>query len=107
MLLTDLFPFMRFGMFSETVKETPQKEFFSIEVYKPDGTHESLSKRQRAMDDSHLNYLTRKYYYQNNIKTLTNGLIQSGLIKPNEYIVITKNTLNHLRWEKIIIADSK
>ncbi len=104
LLLTDIFPFMRLGMFAEPVKENPQKELFSVEIEKADGTIESLSKRQETMDDSHLNYLTRKYYYQNNMSFLIDKLMKSDFIKPDEHLIITQKCLEKNTWISKIIA---
>jgi hypothetical protein len=98
MLISDLFPFMRFGMFAETIHTNAQTEIFQISVQKENGNVEPLSKRQRAMDESHLNYLVRKYYYDSNITFLTNQLKKSGLVQPNEQLVITQKTLNKKIW---------
>lgn len=107
LLLTDLFPFMRFGMFAETLKENPQKELFCIEIEKADGTLEKLSQRQNAMDDGHLNYLTRTYYYQNKMTFLIDELLKSGFIKDKEHLVITQKRLTNNTWTTKIIARSK
>jgi hypothetical protein len=105
MLLTDFFPFMRFGMFAETIQQTAQKEVFRIDIKKTDGTIESLSKRQQAMNDSRLNYLARKYYYQNKIPFLKDHLIHSGLIRENEYLIITQCILKDGKWQERTITD--
>jgi hypothetical protein len=98
MLITDLFPFMRFGMFAETIQDAAQKEIFQISVVKADGSVEPLSKRQIAMDNSHLNYLARTYFYNNRIEVLSEALTQSGLLLPNEKLLITQQTLNNKTW---------
>lgn len=103
MLLTDFFPFMRFGMFSETIKESSQTETFVIYILKEDGTKENLSKRQGAMDDSHLNYLSRMYYYNNNIVYVGEHLYHSGLLNNNEQLFIIKNSLLNSQLKSQII----
>ncbi len=107
MLLTDLFPFMRFGMFSETVKQNPQKEFFSVTVQKKDGTMERLSVRQTAIDDVQLNYITRKYFYQNKIDLLVSILLNSGLLQKDEHLIITQKILSNRTWINKTIIDKK
>ena len=102
-LLTDLFPFMRFGMFAETITNNSQQELFEILIQKKDGSTELLSQRQQGMDDSHLNYLTRTYFYANKISFLTEEISKSELILPQEKIIIRQKILvNGALTSKII-----
>jgi len=107
MLMNDLFPFMRFGMFAETIKQSPQKEFFMVSVIKKDGSIESLSKRQSAMDDSHLNYMTRTYFYQHKLDYFVEQLLVSGLVHKDEYLRITQHSLINKTWTTNIIVNQK
>jgi hypothetical protein len=101
--MTDLFPFMRFGMFAETIRNTPQRETFSIHVILPNGSNHSLSERQIGLDDSHLNYLARTYFYANDLDYFTTHLKKSGLIKENEQLVIIHKTLEGSQWKEDIL----
>lgn len=90
-------------MFAETVKNIPQRETFLIFVIKSDGSKEALSKRQIGLDDSHLNYLTRKYYYNRQLHFFTDQLKKSGLLQDNEkLLVIQELVLGNDRQQKII-----
>jgi hypothetical protein len=100
LLMTDLFPFMRFAMFAETIKNTPQRETFAVQIVLPNGTSESLSTRQIGLDDSHLNYLARTYFYNQQLDFFTTHLKQSGLVKPKEQLMIVHKTLTGRLWKQ-------
>ena len=61
-LLTDLYPFFRFGMFAEPVRESIQMEQFAIQFIAADGNWQVLSPEQLGI--SSLAYLMRNYYYR-------------------------------------------
>jgi hypothetical protein len=103
LLMTDLFPFMRFGMFAETIQALPQKEVFNVEIIRPDGTKKSLSERQIGLDDSHLNYLARQYYYKQQLPFFAEQLKASGLVKPDEKVLVTLKTLNDTTWKDNVL----
>ena len=98
--MTDLFPFMRFGMFAETISNTPQRETFSIHIILPNGSSQSISERQIGLDDSHLNYLARTYFYTHDLNFFIVHLQHSGLVKENEQLVIIHKTLEGNQWKE-------
>ncbi|MDB5258388.1 MAG: hypothetical protein JWM14_3083 [Chitinophagaceae bacterium] len=104
-LMTDLFPFMRFGMFAETVQSTPQKEKFSLQIHLPNGRNESLSERQIGLDESHLNYLARTYFYNHELDFFAVHLKKSGLLKKKERLIIIHKTLEGNQWKQDILFD--
>ena len=104
-LMTDLFPFMRFGMFAETVQSTPQKEIFSLQIILPDGRRQLLSERQIGLDESHLNYLARTYFYQQQLDFFALHLKKSGLLKEKERLVIIHKTLEENHWKQDVLFD--
>ncbi|MDB5273045.1 MAG: hypothetical protein JWO58_1412 [Chitinophagaceae bacterium] len=103
LLMTDLFPFMRFAMFAETVRAIPQKEFFTVEVLNARGGSQSLSERQIGLDDSHLNYLARRYYYNGQLDFFSTELKKSGLLKDNEKITVTQKIIVNGEWQKHVL----
>jgi len=103
--MTDLFPFMRFGMFAETVQSTPQKEIFSLQILLPDGRRQLLSERQIGLDESHLNYLARTYFYQQQLDFFALHLKKSGLLKEKERLVIIHKTLEENHWKQDVLFD--
>lgn len=91
---------MRFGMFAETIQSTAQQEKFTVTVLSPDGSNQSLGDRQIGLDDSHLNYLSRIYYYNHQLDFFAFHLQKTGLIKPNEQLaIIHKKLVNH-QWKQ-------
>ena len=98
--MTDIFPFMRFGMFAETIKNIPQQEFFSVNIVLPDGSSQPLSERQIGLDDSHLNYLARTYFYNDKFDFFTTHLKKSGLITSKEKLLIIHKTQEGNHWKQ-------
>lgn len=62
-LITDLFPFMRMGMFAEPIKEDFQTERFEVWVY-TEGQAELYDPKRYGTDPSVLYYLARNHYYR-------------------------------------------
>jgi hypothetical protein len=62
-LLTDLYPFFRFGMFAEPVRASIQMEQFAVGYVTADKQHKVLSPEQLGITS--LAYLMRNYYYRN------------------------------------------
>lgn len=91
-LLTDLFPFMRFGMFAEPVKTIQQTEFFILTI-----THQNkeseFDPKLSGIPTQTFNYLTRNYYYKNQISTLLKSIVKSNNISKNDKISIKKITI--------------
>jgi hypothetical protein len=63
-LITDLFPFMRLGMFAEPIKEDFQTERFQVRVYEGGQMH-VYDPSFDGTDASVLHYLARNHYYRN------------------------------------------
>lgn len=100
LLMTDLFPFMRFAMFAETVQNIPQQELFSIHIQTAENPSQSLAERQIGLDDSHLNYLARTYFYNHQVSFFLNHLKNSGLLKENEQLIMIHKTLQDNHWKQ-------
>ena len=62
-LVTDFYPFFRFGMFAEPVRNATQVEEFVIEA-NTQGRYQALSPELTGLHSSNLFYLYRAYYYQ-------------------------------------------
>lgn len=67
--MTDLFPFMRMGMFAEPIKEDFQSERFELWIYEDFGGGEKhlYDPKLDGTDASVFHYLARNYYYRNDI----------------------------------------
>ena len=100
LLMTDLFPFMRFGMFAETIKNIPPQELFSVNVRQADGSIQALSERQIGLDDSHLNYLARTYFYNHQFVFFKNHLKKSGLLTEKENLMIIHQIRQGNNWKQ-------
>jgi hypothetical protein len=63
-LLTDLFPFFRFGMFAEPLKSSIQTESFYVTTINDEGKEEIFNPENFSANTSDLNYLCRNYFYR-------------------------------------------
>ncbi|MFN3316690.1 MAG: hypothetical protein ACK40K_07745, partial [Raineya sp.] len=62
LLLTDFYPFLRFGMFAEPIRPTSQEKF--VLYTQKNKKLEKYNTYLWGLDESVFNYLARKYYYQ-------------------------------------------
>src|SRR4051812_37152809 len=63
-LLTDLFPFLRFGMFAEPVNNEIQKEYFIVSYVDISKKEKVLDPRTIGIEPHFFFYLGRNYYYR-------------------------------------------
>lgn len=70
-LLTDIYPFFRFGMFAEPVTQRSQLEQFAIRYIQQNQTAHLLNPAEMGLGS--LSYLMRNYYYRQ----------QSGILLQN------------------------
>ena len=82
-LMTDLFPFMRFGMFAEPVKTTRQTEFFIITLERGN-TEKVIDPNTSGIPEQTLNYLARNSYYQQRADELLSTVAQSEKIEAKD-----------------------
>ncbi len=73
-LLTDLYPFFRFGMFAEPVSRTVQTERFILRYVDAGGTPYPVEPADVGL--SGLAYLLRNYYYRGEAERLLANLHQ-------------------------------
>ncbi len=71
-LMTDLYPFFRFGMFAEPIKQAVQLEQFAIRYKDAGGNLHVVSPLQVGIGS--LPYLMRNYYYRNESVQLLNHI---------------------------------
>ena len=62
-LLTDIFPFLRFGMFAEPVRLETQKEKFVVTSLL-NGREKEFDPKEAGIGDNTFYYLARNYYYR-------------------------------------------
>ena len=68
-LLNDFFPFFRFGMFAEPVKNSLQTEQFVV-LRKQNGYCSELNQYEIGLHKGQLDYLYRNYYYRGESQVL-------------------------------------
>lgn len=77
-LLTDVFPFFRFGMFAEPVRQDIQTEQFFVTYQKADSSFVFFNPEKVGINESSFQYLLRNYYYRGESRKLLSNLRQSG-----------------------------
>ena len=82
-LMTDLFPFMRFGMFAEPVKTVQQTEYFIITLER-DNIEKAIDPNTSGIPVQTLNYLARNSYYQKRANLLLSTVAKSAKIKAKD-----------------------
>jgi hypothetical protein len=63
-LLTDLFPFFRFGMFAEPLKSSIQTEYFQIAIIYNNDKEAIFDPQETGVNSIDFNYLCRNYFYR-------------------------------------------
>lgn len=76
LLLTDLFPFLRFGMFAEPLQQNTSQEFFVLYTQQ-NGRLQKYDTNLWGLDETVFNYLTRQYHYQGRLKELGEVLVKA------------------------------
>ncbi|MEY3417867.1 MAG: hypothetical protein RL060_1979 [Bacteroidota bacterium] len=93
-LMTDLFPFMRFGMFAEPVKTTRQTEFFIITLERGN-TEKVIDPNTSGIPVQTLNYLARNSYYQQRADELLRTVAQSEKIEAKDILRLQVITIQN------------
>lgn len=73
-LLTDIFPFMRFGMFAEPVRVELTTEKFLIYKTTDTGLKTVLQPEETGINPNTFHYLCRNYVYRNETKVFAEKL---------------------------------
>jgi hypothetical protein len=66
-LLTDIFPFLRFGMFAEPIRSNIQIEKFVLYKTNTDGVQSDFLSSDIGINPNTFHYLLRNYYYRNEL----------------------------------------
>jgi hypothetical protein len=91
-LLTDLFPLMRFGMFAEPIKTQKQTEYFMVSLQH--GNQEKIvSPNISGIPEQTFNYLARNCYYQDKAQILLHNISKSNFIPSNSILLLKKITV--------------
>jgi hypothetical protein len=69
-LITDFYPFFRFGMFAEPIKKEIQQEKLFIFLHYSSKDSTLFKSQDFGLDEYHFNYILRYSYYQNKMEVL-------------------------------------
>jgi hypothetical protein len=94
-LITDIFPFLRFGMFAESVKTEVQKEYFEVSYLDASKNEKVLDSRLIGIEPHFFFYLGRNHYYRKEGELFLKNIAQ---IFKNY-----NNDISELRLKRIII----
>jgi hypothetical protein len=104
-LLTDLYPFFRFGMFAEPVREAIQMEQFAVGYISFRQSRQVLGAEQLGI--SSLAYLMRNYYYRNQSTEFLENIHaifpEKHLVKQWQFLRIT-SPVQVYRPDTVIVA---
>ncbi|HVD98127.1 MAG TPA: hypothetical protein VNB90_07965 [Cytophagaceae bacterium] len=75
-LITDIFPFMRFGMFAEPITRSVQTEKFVIYQLDATGNKNLLHPERIGINPNTFYYLCRNYFYRNEAELFSKKLLQ-------------------------------
>lgn len=98
-MVTDLFPFMRFGMFAEPVKYQVQQEYFEIVVTDRNQKATPLDPLSVGIEKHFFEYIARNYYYRGEGKLL---LEKIGSLAGNQAQKLELNRYNDYRDKKSV-----
>ncbi len=76
-LITDIFPFLRFGMFVEPIKNEVQTEKFILYKIDKTGKKELFNQEEIGINPNTFYYLCRNYYYRNQMELFSDKIFSS------------------------------
>lgn len=96
LLITDIFPFLRFGMFAEPVRTEKQMELFEVSYLDSSMNERTLNPEMVGIEPHFFLYIARNYYYRKETdKFLKNISRLSSDINASEWrmkkIILSKN----------------
>ncbi len=94
-LITDFFPFLRFGMFAEPIKKDIQTEQFIVYETKHN-TKIIFNPEKIGINPNTFHYLCRNYYYRNEMQLFSDKIFSS-----------TNGLVNEIEIKRIITHSSK
>jgi hypothetical protein len=77
-LITDIFPFLRFGMFAEPIKSQMQTEKFILYCTNTKGEKIVFNPTSIGINSNTFHYLCRNYYYRNETKLFSKKIFLSS-----------------------------
>jgi hypothetical protein len=95
-LLTDLFPLFRFGMFAEPIRNTTSTEQWAVYYQNATLNYELLRSEDIGISEGHFTYLLRYYVYQRKLQQLFRQLHQ--IVSKQKKIISWE--IRHIRQNK-------
>jgi hypothetical protein len=92
-LMNDIFPFFRFGMFAEPAQKLAVQEVFILTYSSNNQVNKIYDTNELGIDEAMLNYLARKYYYQKQMPLFFQRLQKSYLNQSSKLQKVQKFTL--------------
>ncbi|HSZ26503.1 MAG TPA: hypothetical protein VK766_12315 [Cytophagaceae bacterium] len=96
-LITDIFPFLRFGMFAEPVKKAIQTERFVVLQTDLLGRQTIFNPENIGINPNTFHYLCRNYYYRNETSLLADKIFASSTSPVSRIVILqiitNQNTL--------------
>lgn len=89
-LMTDLYPLFRYGMFAEPVKPQQTTEMLQLWWRNADNTWKKFDSEQMGLSENHFGYVLRHYFYTHKTKQLFSQI---------EEIMLKKNNKTYKHWQ--------
>ncbi len=77
-LITDIFPFVRFGMFAEPIKKALQTEKFILYSTNNAGERKVFDPELIGINTNTFHYLCRNYYYRNELALFSDRIFTAS-----------------------------
>jgi hypothetical protein len=96
-LFTDIFPFLRFGMFAEPIRNDIQTEKFILYEINLTGKRKLFNQEKIGINPNTFYYLCRNYYYRNQMELFSDKIFSSTdpSLKKIEIFRVITNTSTH------------
>ena len=92
--ITDLFPFVRFGMFAEPIKSNIQTENFMVYATNKNKERFLVNPRLFGSNENSFLYLCRNYYYRNQLQEFSTNLLSTPPLVNSTKIEIFRISTN-------------
>src|SRR4051812_30537754 len=86
-LVTDIFPFLRFGMFAEPLKKDQKAEIFFATEQDSLGKEKVFDPEQYELQEETFQYLMRNYYYRGDASLFLDKLSKSIKADTNQILL--------------------
>ncbi len=107
-LMTDLYPFFRYGMFAEPVKPQQTTEMLQLWWKPVDLPAQLFEPKTIGLTENHFGYMLRHYFYNNRIKQLfsqTHYLTLKKMPKPAILWQLKQLRISPEKTDTLIVAE--